>query len=162
MLTLLALIFSLTTARADFVEGTTIGVPSQSPTELNPPIFVNSYAGLGPAADSWATVDLSTVVPSGTKAARLDGILIITHGSTAETCDLHIAYRTNGSTLEPGYIHQAIETSTTGGQRSTAGVWVALDADRKFQFKWYKSTTAGTWPTYCAYGINLSLTAYLR
>lgn len=159
MILLLAL-FAITT-QAAFVEGTTIGVSAQSPTQDNPPIFVNSYTASGPAADAWSTVDLCKVVPAGTKAARLEGLLIITHGTTVETCDLNISYRVNGSSLEPGYIHQSIEATVGNGQRSTAGVWVPLDATRKFQFKWHRSTS-GTWPTHCSYGINLSLTAYLR
>jgi hypothetical protein len=148
-------------SNAAFVEGSVVGIAKQSPTQQNPPIFVNSYTGTGPAADAWQTIDVSSIVPATTKAIRLEGILIITHGTTVESCDLTIAYKVNGTALDPGYIHQTVEASVSNGQRSTAGVWIALDPKKKFQFKWHRSTS-GNWPDHCSYGINLSLTAYLR
>lgn len=163
-----ALVISLVAviAQAAWVEGTVVGVVATSPTQQNPPIFINTYTGAGTATwprGVWSTVDVSAIVPVGTKAIRLDGILIITHGTTPEICDLTIALKTNASDLyDYAYIGQTIESDPTGGQRSNMGTWVALDANRRFMIKWNASPGAGTWPTYCAYGINLSAQSYVR
>lgn len=146
-----------------YLEGSVIGVPARSPTGQNPPIFINTTTGAGVVEHppgQWSTVDVSSLVPTGTIAIRLDGILIITHGSTPETADLTVAFRTDPS-WNYGYIMQTVEASVGNGQRSNAGAWVSLDANRCFQMQWTKSTF-GTWPTNSSYGINLSLTAYLR
>lgn len=158
-----ALLFSTCASAVAYLEGSTIGVPYNSPTGQNPAIFINTYTGAGVSTypeNTWVDVDVSAITPIGTKAIRLDGILIITHGSTVEICDLTVAFRAVQN-FEYGYIMQTIEADTTGGQRSNAGAWVALDANRKFQMKW-KRSTSGQWPTSCSYGVNLSVTAYLR
>lgn len=146
-----------------YVEGSVIGVPNASPTGQNPVIFINSFTGDGVTDHPpgvWSNVDLSAIVPAGTTAVRLDGILIITHGTTVETADLTVAFRADPS-WEYGYIMQTIEAAVGGGQRSNAGAWVALDANRCFEMKWTRATL-GQWPANSSYGINLSLTAYLK
>jgi len=146
-----------------YVEGSVVGVPLRSPTTQNPPIFINTATGDGVAAHPpgvWSTVDVSSIVPADTLAVRLDGILIITHGTTVETADLTVAFRTDQN-WDYGYIMQTCEASAGNGQRSNAGVWVSLDANKCFQIKWTRSTQ-DNWPTNSSYGINLTLTAYLR
>lgn len=144
-----------------YKEGFIVGAPLKSPTGQNPVIFVNSYTNAGALPDVWTTVDLSAIVPVGTKSVCLDGILIITHGNTSETADLTVSFRLPSETYEYGYIMQTIEASILNGQRSNASTWVSLDDNRCFQYKWSKSTS-GTYPTNSSYGINLSVTAYVR
>lgn len=144
-----------------YIEGDIIGVPQKSPTGQNPIIFLNTYTGAGVARNTWSKVDMKGLVPPDTKAIRLDGILIITHGTTAETADLVVHFRKPGETYEYNYIMQTIEASTLNGQRSNAGTWVALDDDLCFEYKW-NTQSLGTYPAYSAYGLNLTLTAYLR
>ncbi len=149
-------------APAGFVEGATVGVAAASPSQLSA-VFMNSYTGNGTAEfpeNEWSTVDVAALVPAGTKAVFLSGILIITHGSVEETCDLTLAYRTAGETADHAYSAQSVETMVAGGQRTPHSTWVAV-RDGKFQIKWRRSTQ-GQWPDHCAYGINLSLVAYVR
>lgn len=146
-----------------FVEGSTIGVVAGSPKQLGHAVFVNSHTGEGLAQfpeNEWATVNVAGVVPGGTKAVYLSGLLIITHGAAEETCDLTVAYRNLGDTTDYPYIAQTVETAVAGGQRTPHSIWVPVQ-DGKFQIKWRRSTQ-GQWPDHCAYGINLSLVAYVR
>ncbi len=142
----------------DWQEITTVGVSRNSPTQQQA-IFVNSYTGVGPVAGAWHTVDVSDMVPVGTKCIFVSGLLIITHGTTAETANLTISFRRYGETENYYYIGQTIEVDTQGGQRSTMSCWIPLSEDLKFDFFWTRTNT-GQWPTYSAYGINLSLNAW--
>lgn len=147
----------------EYLEGDIIGVPSKSNTQYNPPVFMNSSTTppIGAAHNTWTTIDLTGIVPPGTKAVRLDGVLIITHGNSTETANLKVHFRKGGETDEYNYNMQVIETQVGGGQRSTAGVWIALDDNLCFQYKW-ATDYLGAYPTYSGYAINLSLTAYVR
>jgi hypothetical protein len=109
----------------------------------------------------WCTIDLTTIgVPATAQAAFLSGILIITPGSRAEICDLHITFRAPGETLNAGdYQMQTALVSPTSTSRSNASVWVPL-VGGKFQLYWYGTPQAGDWPRYCSYGANLKVQAY--
>lgn len=144
----------------DYLEGSIVGVPKNGPGAQNPVIFINTATGAGQAAGEWHTVDLSAIVPEGTIVVRLDGLLLITHGTTQETANLTVAFRDDPS-WEYGYNMQTIECWVGGGQRTNAGAWVAVGADRKFQFKWTRSSN-GSYPEWSAYGINLCVTAYVK
>lgn len=143
-------------------EGYIIGVPEKSPLSQNPVIFLNTYTGVGATRNTWTTVDLSEIVPSGTKSVCLDGILIITHGTSSETADLMVHFRKPSETYEYGYIMQTVETAVGSGQRSNASVWVSLDENRCFQYKWNTQYPVNSYPSYSSYGLNLTLTAYIR
>ena len=159
---ILMLAILISSINANYIEGNTIGIPGSSPTQQNPVIFLNTATGIGSAWNVWTKVDLTNIVPAGTKAVRLDGYLIITHGITPEIADLMVHFRKTGDTSFPySYIMQAIEVDTKGGQRSTAGTWIVLDDDLTFEYKW-NVNQLGTYPNYSSYGINLSITAYLR
>lgn len=148
---------------APFVEGGLIGIISNAPAGQQPPIFINTYTGDGMAQfpeGQWVDVDVSSYVPADAVAVRLEGLLIISHGTTAETADLTLAFRTDTANSY-SYTMQCVETAVGSGQRTDAGTWVALSATKKFQMKWTRST-GGTYPTNSSYGINLSLTAYVR
>ncbi|MCK4521912.1 MAG: hypothetical protein KAU20_05020 [Nanoarchaeota archaeon] len=147
-----------------YTEGSIIGVPTKSPTGQNPVIFINTYSGAGVTEHpegEWSEVDLTGIVPEGTKSVRLDGILLITQGTTAESADLTVAFRAVGETYNYTYNMQCIEASIGNGQRSNAGTFVAVDDDLCFEMKWNRSTQ-GQYPLHCSYGINLGLTAYIR
>lgn len=145
-----------------WTECTTIGVPTDNSKQPNA-IFVNSYSGSGPSSGSWHEIDISDKIPEDTKAVFLSGVLIITHGTTSEIANLTIGFRAPGSSFDPNgqnYIGQCIEANTTGGQRSTFATWVPV-IDGKFEFRWDRPTTAN-YPIYSAYGVNLSLQAYVK
>ena len=156
------LIMLLTIASfADYIEGSVIGVPSKSNVQDAPVIFMNTVTPTGATVNTWTKIDLTGIVPTGTKAVRLDGNLLITHGTTAEIADLMVHFRKTGETYNYSYNMQVIEASTGDGQRSIGGLWIALDDNLCFDYKW-NVPYLGTYPSYSAYGINLSLTAYLR
>ncbi|WP_155730992.1 hypothetical protein [Pseudoalteromonas luteoviolacea] len=150
---------------SDFVEGTVMGVVKRSPTQTNPPVFINTYTGAGTVKHpqgEWSEVDVSGLVPPDVIAVFLSGNLLITHGNKPETCNLTIAYRNSGETHEYAYLGQTIEAHIGSGQRSAHSTWVPVK-DGKFEIKWEANTAhLGTWPNHCSYGINLSLVSYLR
>jgi len=149
---------------ADWLEGTVLGVTKRSPTQSDPIVFLNTYTGQGVDQfpdNQWVTVDVSQIVPEKSVAVFLSGLLLITHGTSVETADLKVYFRADGDNEDYKYDWQTVEASTANGQRSTMAVWVPLSADRKFQFKWQRSTS-GQYPDHSAYGVNLVLNAYLR
>lgn len=137
-------------------------------------VFANTATGTHrPAscgAGVWCTIDVADYgVPSDAKAVFLSGILIITHGLTAETADLLVGFRAYGDVSPiaelpyPGgvwYIAQSVEAAVGSGQRSTMSTWVPV-RDGKFQFT-YSKATGGAYPTNSAYGINLTIQAWGR
>ncbi len=124
-------------------------------------IFINSYTSYGPMNGSWQQLNVSALgIPSEAKAVFLSGLLIITHGTMAESCDLTISFRAPGNDLDAGnYMGQTVETAIGGGQRSTMATWTPIK-DGKIEFQWNRSTF-GQWPTSCSYGINLSAQSFL-
>jgi hypothetical protein len=145
-----------------FVEGARLGIVARSPVQF-PVIFVNSHTGEGLKKfpeNEWATVDVSGIVPPATKAVYLSGLLIITHGTVPEVCDLTLAYRNYEDGTDYTYVAQTIATELNGGQRTPHSIWIPV-REGNFEMKWRRSTV-GDWPEHCAYGINLNLVAYLR
>lgn len=163
---LLAVLLSLFCAVAQangvqWMEGSVLGVPVGN--AKNPmAIFANSYTQAGPPAGVWTPVYVEQHgVPGDAIAVYLSGILIITHGTTAETADLTVAFRACGNDLPAAaYSGQVVEAHVGGGQRSGVSTWVPLSG-ACFEWQWNRSTS-GTWPTNSAYGINLSMQAYVR
>lgn len=143
-----------------FVKATEFYVNNSWPGEVMP-VFVNTYTGVGGGPNIWHTVDMSPWVPEDTKAIHLTGMLIITHGSTAEIADMVLHLRTD-QTVSTVPTWQVIETSTSGGQRSTMATWVGLDSQRQFQYMYTMKNPGTMWPTYSAYGINLRMDAYVK
>ncbi|MGW8304377.1 MAG: hypothetical protein ACWGIK_00935 [Achromobacter pulmonis] len=164
-----------------WLEGTAVGVPEGGPaSHMIAPIFINTATGEGvaqlpdsgvPGANGpWRLVDLSGIVPEGTKAVFLSGLLIITHGTETGIADMAIGFRKPGYVLNPtpawdpndhSFAMQCCEADVTGGQRSTAATWVALDENLKLECRWMR-TMPGAHPQKPSYGINLRITAYLR
>lgn len=142
----------------NWIECNKIFVPDDSPAG-HTAVFFNTYTHVGASPNVWTTVDASTIVPTTAKAIHLTGLIIISHGTTAETADIHLHLRTD-QTKEPNYIHQCIETAVGGGQRCTMSCWVALDANHSFQYKYWITNPNGNWPSYSAYAVNLSVDAY--
>lgn len=125
-------------------------------------VFANSSTGAGCPSGQWCTVDLTTVgVATDAKSAFLSGMLLITHGNTSQLCDLTVSFRAPNSAMTPNYyLAQAIEAHIGGGQRSTMSTWVPL-VSGAFQWQWNRNTQ-GAWPAECAYGVNLSLQAWVH
>lgn len=162
LLVIVALISITALTNADdsnWVSGN-IHVPLDS-ARIRTAVFVNSYTYAGPPAGQWTTIDATDIgVPSSAKAVFLGGILIITHGTNYATCSLTLTMRNAGSMLLSGnYQAQSVEAHVGGGQRSTMAQWVPLNRG-KFEIYWSRST-AGQWPLDCAYGMNLTVQAYV-
>jgi len=150
---------SIPVASAEFYEGTH-GVVQGSPRAADF-IFINSYTGAGQAAGQWNTLYVGDIVPADVKAIYLSGLLIITHGTSQETCDIYTSFRALGNDTPSGFHSgQTIEAHIGGGQRSNTALWVPV-TDGYIEFYWYRST-GGNWPTNCAYGVNLAIQAYVR
>lgn len=119
-----------------------------------------------PACNQWVsnpiTVDLSPLgLAEDAKVAWMSGMLIITHGTTVETADIHVTFAAYGSPIDcTRYLGQTVEPAVGGGQRSNMATLVPL-SERKFQFCYFLNTP-GAWPTNSSYGINLSIQAWGR
>lgn len=153
---------------AQFREYNTIGIATDNSKEPIA-VFFNTYTGeCNPqslCADSeWVDVDVSDVIPEDAGAIFLSGLLIITHGITNETCHMTISFRAPSSDFEESqygsYLGQVVEAHIGGGQRSGFSSWVPIEHGI-FQMKWARNTYS-QWPHSCAYGINLTLQAYVR
>lgn len=119
------------------------------------------WAGKPYPDNKWITVSVADRVPEGTKAIYLTGLLLITHGYVDEIGGLTIAFRRKGETENYRYNHQTCEAHIGGGARSPMSVWVPLDENREFEFKWTRSTPEPH-PQHCCYGINLVLNAFAK
>lgn len=116
-----------------------------------------------PASGVWHRVDLKPFgVSADAKSAFLSGMLIITHGSAAETADITITASRPGDNSRDcaKTMGQAIEASVGNGIRSNVSFWVPL-INGEFDWCW-KGSTGGVWPNNSAYGANLSLLAWVR
>lgn len=134
-----------------------INGPSLGPVPL---LFFNSVSNTGPAHNTWTIVNLSSTCPPNTKAIHVTGLLIITHGSSAEIADLNVYFRAPGATDPTGnYKAQCIEATIGGGQRSTMACWIPVVNDQ-IEWKW-DVNSLGTYPTKSAYALNLSIDAVL-
>lgn len=149
------------TSHAGWVENSTIGVRDDN-SKAPIAIFVNTYTNTGPPEAVWNRISLSSLgIPPDASGVFLSGILIITHGTTIQTCDLTISFRAPGDTIDAGnYIGQTIEASVGSGQRSNMSTW-APARNGEIEFYWKRNTT-GQWPTECSYGMNLSAQSYVR
>lgn len=133
------------------------------------PIAIRNYSeepdhptGFGDKAGEWVDVDVTLLgLPVDTKAVFLSGLLIISHGTTNEDCNLTVTFRAPGNGLESDqYSAQTIEPFVYGGQRSTMSQWVPVIGGR-FEYQWNRNTFK-PYPVECSYGINLSLQAFVR
>jgi len=109
--------------------------------------------------NEWITVSVADRVPESAKSIYLTGLLIISCGSQPESPDMTIKFRRKGETKEGRYTHQAHYCTHPGSVRSPMSLWVPLNEDREFEFKWTRSTY-GQWPTNAAYGIALFMNAW--
>ena len=129
------------------------------------PIFLNTYTKVAiPASatqkNTWYQVDLKPMGVSATaKWAFLSGLLIVTHGTSEQSCNLTVSFRGVGDTLTvENYLGQVIEPHLGGGQRSGLASYVPLK-NGVFEYA-YNYDGDGAWPASCAYGVNLSLQAW--
>lgn len=143
---------------SNWLEVDKILVPKFGPASQLLPVFFNTPPAIGPSVNTWTTVDVSSYVASNTVAIHITGLLLITHGTTTETADLRLHFRRDSSQTG-NYIHQVVETSVTGGQRSPMACWVPLTDNKTFDWKWNTQFTPGTYPSFSAYGANLQIDA---
>lgn len=121
--------------------------PTQGP-------FANSYTGQGLSFGTTHTIDASKFgAPPNAVGVQMTGILIITHGTQSETCDLMVYARPDSSKPWYGYKGQTIEAHVGGGQRSNHTLFVPL-VDRKFQLLLRGAEGKAQWPQGCSYGVN--------
>ncbi len=142
----------------NWLEVDKILVPKFGPASGLLPVFFNTPPNLGPLVNTWTTVDISSYIAQNTVAIHLTGLLLITHGTTVETADLRLHFRRDSS-QKGNYIHQVVETSVTGGQRSTMACWVPLTENKTFDWKWETQFPLSTYPSFSAYGANLQIDA---
>lgn len=135
-------------------------VRNDNPKAVNA-VFANSYTGAGAPFNEWVTIDVTSLgLPTNTKSVFLGGLLIISHGNYQGTCDLTFAARGYGDSIsELNYVGQAVSAFAGGGERSTMSTYVPV-IDGKFQVFLGKNTSVA-YPAGCAYGVNLSIQAFV-
>lgn len=111
--------------------------------------------------DEWVTVSVADRVPKSAKAIFLSGILLISSGTKAVTGNMTLMFRRKGETEEYKYVHQACICSVPEMARTMISLWVPLDKNCEFEFKWTRSTT-GDRPEYPAYGMAIALNAWAK
>jgi len=148
-------------ANAGWVEGTTIGVRDDNP-KIPVVLFINTYTNTGDTPDTWHQINVNSLgVPSDAISVGLGGVGIITHGTTAELCEITVTFRAPGNSLNIGdYIIQVIEPHLNGGERQTAFVQTPV-VNGYIEYSWHRATT-GEWPDHCSYGMNLAIQNYIR
>lgn len=119
-----------------------------------------------PACTKWTsapiTIDFRPFgVADDAKVAFLTGILVITHGTTEETADIHVTFGAPGMPLDcTRYIGQTIEAAVGSGQRSNMSTMAPL-TNGQTQMCYYLNTP-GRWPANSSYAINLSIQLWGR
>lgn len=109
--------------------------------------------------NEWITVSVADRVPETAKVIFLTGRLIVSNGTIAQTGNMTIAFRRKGETQEFRYQHQTCICKVPECSRSCVAVWIPLNEDREFEFKWNRSSF-GQWPENPAYGMSFSLNAW--
>jgi hypothetical protein len=151
-----------------WVEAERVYVPKGPPPY---PVFFNTYNGIGVTIPwngklftrgAWTRVNLGDMVPDDCKAVFMTGILIITHGTNAETADLTINLKPPSSNENPlNYEGQTIEAMVGGGQRSPYASWVGVE-NKEFDFYWNTTQLNGNWPDWSSFGASLQIQQFAR
>ena len=136
-----------------------------------PYIWINTYGDSGSLSMDeytpwqWHRVDISDLVPDGTIAVFVSGILMITHGDGADTfpqglccpgktADLHLYFGNGNGTVFPG-AHGQTCAAVADGRRSNFSTWVPV-VNGRIEFMWTR-TTEEPWPENAAYGWNIAI-----
>lgn len=172
----------------DWIELSKVYVSKQSPTQEYRVLWMNTYSqALYPVSinypfpgdwseedrwmeryqwmgksypdNEWITASVADRVPENAKAIFLVGRLIVSNGHVAQTGSMTLAFRRKGESREFQPPHQACVCSVPECARSGVSVWVPLDENKEFEFKWTRSSF-GPWPENPAYGMSLSLNAW--
>ena len=109
--------------------------------------------------NEWITVSVSDRVPESAKTIFLTGIMIVSNGHIAQTGNMTLSFRRKGEEKDFAYQHQTCICKVPECARSCIAVWVPLNEDKEFEFKWTRSTF-GPWPSHPSYGMSLSLNAW--
>lgn len=98
-------------------------------------------------------------VPIDAIAVHITSLLIITHGTMNEICDLQI--RIDGvAQIEQPYIGQSVEAHRGGGQRTNFSV-IAPVNNGFVGIRW-DGLSGADWPSGCAFGGNFVIDAVFR
>jgi hypothetical protein len=146
--------------------------PSQTRLYTENPVYFgcNLPAPWGQCgSDVWRSGDLKPLgVPADAKFVFLSGILILTHGTNAESVDLWLTFRKPGDNAAScgKLIGQTTESAVGSGQRSGLAVWVPVDNGViNWCYRRYVNgvmSDAGSWPDYTSVGGNLSVLGWAR
>lgn len=111
--------------------------------------------------DQWITVSVADRVSKDATCIYLSGLLLISTGDIRDPIapNMTIKFRRNGEEKEYRYTHQTTVCTFPGTSRSTMSVWVPLNKNKEFEFKWTRSTY-GKWPLGSAYGMALYINAW--
>lgn len=127
-------------------------------------VWANSASGAGLAWGVERVIDLTGWAPPGTIGVQLSGLLLITHGTLEQTCDLVVYFRPDASSKWGDYRLQTLETfaggkwpngvaAQPGGQRTNASVMVPV-VNNQFRVLMYPAS--GTpYPNGCSFGVSL-------
>lgn len=131
----------------------------------------NTSPNWGSQSNQWILTDLSPYGvpndsdPNGSaKFAFLSGMLIITHGSNAETANVTFTARIPGDTAGSDatqYLGQTLESQIGSGQRSNAAMWVPVK-DGKIEWMYQTPSEPALYPAYSAYAVNFTLQCWGR
>lgn len=160
-LPVLFLIATLPAWGNDYGEASTIGYAAHSPGQKRV-IIVNTADSFSPelTPGEWHTIDLSGEMPADTQAVFLSGILIITHGSTPEVCNMYVSFREGNGEYPTDPTGQVVKQAAGDGARQNYFELVPV-RDGKIDL-WWSRSTAGEWPEHCSYGFNFKLVGWLR
>lgn len=148
----------------NWTEGNTIGVAVDSPAS-NVIMMIN-LPGTPPTENvpnEWHTIDVSGLVPPDTKAVFLNVKFAISRGAVLENCMIILHLKRTGFNPPNLLSTEVAKLSSANQERGNYDDWMTVENGR-FDFMWEKfPTEAGLdYPTRCAVGLSMRLSAYLR
>ena len=141
------------------------GVDVSDGNEAHVFMMRGTASDVGPAPDTWTSINLTQFGnPVDAVCVDVQGLLIITMGSTAGFCGLHAAFRRPGDqavTIRGHYTMQCV-ANTNDGMRSNAAC-IVTPVNGVIEWGWFfNGQTQLAWPTFAACGINLTFNRWMR
>lgn len=109
--------------------------------------------------NEWITISVADRVPENAKSIYLTGILIVSSGNSPQVGNMTVSFRRKGETKDYRHSHQSCICGSPEYSRSGVSVWVPLNEDKEFEFKWVRSTF-GSYPDFPAYGMSIFLNGW--
>lgn len=107
---------------------------------------------------AWVSVDVTpSGVPRDAVSAQLSGVMVITHGTVAQTCGYTLYVRRFGA-RHWHIFGKAVEAKVENGQRINWNFRAPL-RDGKFEMWWDQYGQRG-WPTGCGFDVAVIVTGY--